>query len=50
MFYLVVGHLLQPTTLTVSTHMNHVHIALILIIVLVVVPPGDNSAIFLMSK
>jgi hypothetical protein len=30
--------------------MNHVHIALILIIVLVVVPLGDNSAIFLMSK
>jgi len=30
--------------------MNHVHIALIIIIVLVVVPPGDNSAIFLMSK
>jgi uncharacterized transporter YbjL len=50
MLRLVVGHLLQLTTLTVSTHMNHVHIALILIIVLVVVPPGDNSAIFLMSK
>jgi len=46
----VVGHLIQPTTLTISTHMNHVHIALILIIVLVVVLPGDNSAIFLMSK
>jgi hypothetical protein len=45
-----IGHLLQPTTLTVSTHMNHVHIALILIIVLVVVHPGNNSAICLMSK
>jgi hypothetical protein len=46
----VVGHPIQPTTLTISTHMNHVHIALILITVLVVVLPGDNSAIFLMSK
>jgi hypothetical protein len=50
MLHLVVGHLLQPTTLTVSTHINHVHIAPILIIVLVVVHPGDNSAILPMSK
>jgi len=46
----VVGHLLQPTTLTVSTHMNHVHIAPILIIVLVIVHPGDNSIVFHTSK
>jgi NADH:ubiquinone oxidoreductase subunit 6 (subunit J) len=46
----VVGHLLQPTTLTVSTHKNHVHIALILIIVLVIVHHGDNSIIFYTSK
>jgi hypothetical protein len=50
MLRLVVGHPLQPTTLTISTHMNHVYIALILIIVLVIVHHGDNSAIFLMSK
>jgi hypothetical protein len=49
MLRLVVGHPLQPTTLTISTHMNHIHIALILIIVLVV-HRGDNSTIFLMSK
>jgi len=41
MLHLVVGHLLQPTTLTVSTHMNHVHIVLILIIMLVIVHHGS---------
>jgi hypothetical protein len=46
----VVGHPLQPTTVTISTHMNHVHIALILIIVLVIVHLGDNSTILLVSK
>jgi hypothetical protein len=47
MLHLVVRHLLQPTTLTVSTHINHVHIALIvIIIVLVIVRLGDNSIIF----
>jgi hypothetical protein len=50
MLRLVVGHLLQPTTLTVSTHTNHVHIAPILIIVPVIVHLGDNSAILLVSK
>jgi hypothetical protein len=50
MLRLVVGHPLQPTTLTISTHMNHIHIAPTLIIVQVIVHPGDNSAIFLMSK
>jgi len=50
MLHLVVGHLLQPTILIVSTHMNHVHIALILIIVLVIVHPRDNSIIFHTSK
>jgi len=50
MLHLVVGHLLQPTTLTVSTHTNHVHIAPILIIVPVIVHLGDNSAILLVSK
>jgi len=50
MLRLVVGHPLQPTTHTISTHMNHVYIALIFIIVLVIVHRGDNSAIFLMSK
>jgi hypothetical protein len=50
MLRLVVGHLLQPTTLTIYTHINHVHIALILIIVLVIAIPGDNSPIFHMSK
>jgi hypothetical protein len=34
----------------IITHMDHVHIALILIIVLVIVHLGDNSAILLMSK
>jgi short subunit fatty acids transporter len=37
----VVGHLLIPTTLTIFTHINHVHIAQILIIVLVIVHPED---------
>jgi len=50
MLHLVVGHPLQPTTLTIPTHMNHIHIAPILIIVLVIVHPGDDSAIFLVSK
>jgi hypothetical protein len=50
MLYLAVGHLLQPTTLTVSIHMNHVLIALILTIVLVIVHHGDNSIIFHTSK
>jgi hypothetical protein len=50
MLLLVVGHPLQPTTLTISTHMDHVHITLILIIVLVIVLPRDNSAIFHLSK
>jgi hypothetical protein len=46
MFRLVVGNLLLPTTLLISTHMNHVHTALILIIVLVIVHLGDNCPIF----
>jgi hypothetical protein len=50
MLRLVVGHLLLPTTLTIFTHINHVHIAQILIIVLVIVHPGDNVPIFHMSK
>lgn len=50
MLHLVVGHMLQPTNFTVSTHMNYVHIVLILIIVLIIVHPGDNSIIFHMSK
>jgi hypothetical protein len=50
MLSLVVGHLLQPTTLTISTHINDVHIAPILIIVLVIVHHGENSPIFHMSK
>jgi len=37
MLRLVVGHLLQPITLTISTHMNHVHIVSILNIMLVIV-------------
>jgi short subunit fatty acids transporter len=37
MFRLVIGHLLLPTTLTISTHMNHVHIVSIIIIMLVIV-------------
>jgi hypothetical protein len=41
MLRLVVGHLLIPTTLTIFTHINHVHIAQILIIVLVIVHPED---------
>jgi hypothetical protein len=47
MLHLVVGHLLQPTTLTISTHINHVHIALILIIVLVIVHPGTTLNFFI---
>jgi hypothetical protein len=50
MFRLVVGHPLLPTTLVISTDMDHVHIDLILIIVLVIVHLGDNSPIFHMSK
>jgi hypothetical protein len=50
MFRLVEGHPLLPTTLLISTHMDHVHIALILIIVLVIVHLGDNSLFFHMSK
>jgi hypothetical protein len=50
MLRLVVGHLLLPTTFTIFTHINHVHIAPILIIVLIIVHPRDNSAIILMSK
>jgi len=50
MLRLVVGHPLQPTILTVSTHMEHVHTALILIIVLVIVHPEDNPIIFHLSK
>jgi len=50
MLRLVVGHLLQLTTLTVSIHMDHVHIASILIIVLVIVHLEDNPLIFHMSK
>jgi len=46
----VVGHPFQSNTPTLSTHMDHVHIAPILIIVLVIVHPGDSSAIFLVSK
>jgi len=41
MLHLVVGHLLQPTIPTTSTHINYVHIAQILIIVPVIVHPGD---------
>jgi hypothetical protein len=36
MLRLVVGHLLLPTTLTISTHMNHVHTVSIIIIMLVI--------------
>jgi hypothetical protein len=50
MLHLMVGHLLLPTTLTIFTHINHVHIAPILIIVLVIVHPGDKAPIFHMSK
>jgi hypothetical protein len=50
MLRLVVGHLFQPTTLTISTHIDHVHIAQIIIIVLVIVHPGDNPKKFHMSK
>jgi hypothetical protein len=50
MLRLAVGHLLQLTTLTVSIHMDHVHIASILIIVLVIVHLEDNPLIFHMSK
>jgi hypothetical protein len=50
MLRLVVGHMLQLTTLTISTHINHVHIAPILIIVLLIVHPEDNSLILHMSK
>jgi len=50
MLHLVVGHLLHPTTLKTSTHINHVHIAQIFIIVLVIVYSRDNAPIFHMSK
>lgn len=50
MLHLVVGHPLKPTTLTISTHKNYVHIAPILIIVLVIVFPVNNSVIFHSSK
>jgi hypothetical protein len=50
MFRLVVEHPLLPTALKISTHMDYVHIALILIIVLEIVHLGDNFPIFHMSK
>jgi hypothetical protein len=50
MLQIVVGHQLLPTTLKIFTHMDHVHIALILIIVRVTVHLGDNAPIFHMSK
>jgi hypothetical protein len=50
LLHLVEGHLLQPTILTISTHMNHVHIALILIIVPIIVHNVDNSIIVHISK
>jgi hypothetical protein len=50
MLHLVVGHLLLSTTLTIFTHINHVHIAPILIIVPVIVHLGDNAPIFHMSR
>jgi voltage-gated potassium channel Kch len=37
MLRLVVGHSLQPTIVTISIHMNHVHIVSFLIIMLVIV-------------
>jgi len=50
MLQIVVGHQLLPTTLKIFTHMDHVHIALIIIIVRVTVHLGDNAPIFHMSK
>jgi hypothetical protein len=50
MLHIVVGRQLLPTTLKIFTHMDHVHIALILTIVRVIVHPGNNSSIFHMSK
>jgi hypothetical protein len=49
MLHIVVGCQLLPTTLKIFTHMDHVHIALILTIVRVIVHPGDNSPIFQMN-
>jgi hypothetical protein len=37
MLHLMVGHLLLQTTLTISTHINHLHIVSIFIIMLVIV-------------
>jgi hypothetical protein len=50
MIHLMGGLLLQPTTLTISTSINHVHIAHILIIVPIIVHLGDNAPNFHMSK
>jgi hypothetical protein len=50
MLHIVVRRQLLPTTLKIFTHMDYVHIALILIIVRVIVHPGDNFPIFHMNK
>jgi len=45
------GRTPAPTNYTPNfTHMDHVHIALILIIVRVIVHHGDNTPVFHMSK
>jgi hypothetical protein len=49
-FRLVVGRQLLPTTLKIFTHMDYIHIALIISIVRVIVHPVDNYLIFHMSK
>jgi hypothetical protein len=50
MLHIVVGRQFLPTTPKIFTHMDHVHITLILIIVRIIVHTGDNSPIFHMSK
>jgi hypothetical protein len=50
MLHIIVGHQLLPTTLKIFTHMDHVHIALILTIVQVIIHSRDNFAIFHMSN
>ena len=48
--HLVVGHQVLLTTLTLLTHINHVHIASTLIIRLKIVHPSNNFPIFHMGK
>jgi hypothetical protein len=50
MICLVVGHLLLPTTLTIFTLINHVHIVSIFIIMLVIFQHLDNFLIYLLNK